>query len=181
VRLAGAGRVAAGQVVVAAGPWSAALLRPLGYRPPLGSERGTSRHYRACGNAVLNTPILDVAGGYVLSPMAAGLRLTTGAEFAGRDRPQRFRQLARAEAAARQVFPLDAPADAAPWAGSRPSLPDGRPAIGAVPGRPGYWCAFGHGHIGVSSGPASGRLLAALMAGRPPPFEAMPFDPGRFG
>ncbi len=175
------GRIlAADHIVVAAGPWSGDLLRPLGVRLPLGMERGTSRLYAARGNAVLNRPILDVAGGYALAPMAAGIRLTTGADFSARDRPQRFRQLSAAEGRARILFPLDGPADPAPWAGSRTSLPDGRPAIGRVPGHPAIWCSTGHGHIGFSSGPTSAALLAALMAGRPPPFDATAFDPGRF-
>lgn len=172
--------IAADRIIVAAGPWSADLLQPLGYRPPSGVERGTSRYYRPRGNAVLNHPVYDAAGGYVLTPMAAGIRLTTGADFSGRDRPQRFRQLAAAERRAHAVFPLDGPADDRPWAGSRPSLPDSRPAIGPVPGHPAIWCSFGHGHIGFTSGPASAALLAALIDRRPPPFDPSAFDPARF-
>jgi len=56
---------------------------------------------------------------------------------------------------------------------------DGRPLVGRVPGIDGLWVAAGHGPWGISTGPASGRLIADLMDGRveaPPPA----LDPRRF-
>ena len=49
-----------------------------------------------------------------------------------------------------------------------------------VPGIAGLWVAAGHGPWGISTGPASGRLLADLMDGRMPAPPAA-LDPGRFG
>ena len=43
------GRSTAGAVVVALGPWSDDLLRPLGYRIPLGVKRGYHMHFKAGG------------------------------------------------------------------------------------------------------------------------------------
>jgi glycine/D-amino acid oxidase-like deaminating enzyme len=63
---------------------------------------------------------------------------------------------------------------------ARPLSLDGRPLIGRVPGIDGLWIAAGHGPWGISTGPASGRLLADLVLGRvaaPPP----ELDPDRFG
>jgi glycine/D-amino acid oxidase-like deaminating enzyme len=63
---------------------------------------------------------------------------------------------------------------------ARPLSFDGRPLIGRVPGFDGLWIAAGHGPWGISTGPASGRLLADLLLGRvagPPPA----LDPARFG
>ena len=171
----------ADHVVVALGPWSNDLLqRSLGLALPMGYERGYHRHYGAAGATVLNRPICDTSGGYVLTPMQRGLRLTTGVEWAGRDEPPSAVQPALAEQAAREAFPLAAPLDDAPWLGSRPTLPDSRPAIGAVPRHPGLWLACGHQHIGFSTGPGSGRLLGALMAGEAPPIDELPFAPARF-
>ena len=48
--------------------------------------------------------------------------------------------------------------------GHRPSLPDSLPVIGAVPGHPNVFLAFGHQHIGLSTGPRTWRLVAQLVA-----------------
>jgi glycine/D-amino acid oxidase-like deaminating enzyme len=63
---------------------------------------------------------------------------------------------------------------------ARPLSLDGRPLVGAVPGVDGLWLAAGHGPWGISTGPASGRLIADLIDGglAAPPTA---LDPGRFG
>ena len=78
------GRIVAREVVVALGPWSDLVFKALGYRLPFGIKRGYHQHFGSKGNAVLNHPVLDFDGGYLLAPMAKGIRLTTGAEFARR-------------------------------------------------------------------------------------------------
>jgi D-amino-acid dehydrogenase len=67
-----------------------------------------------------------------------------------------------------------------PWRGARPTLPDSLPMIGAAPRHPSLWLAFGHQHIGFSTGPATGDAIAAMIAGTPPPFDLKPFDPARY-
>ena len=130
---AGGDVVRAGAAVVALGPWSDDVLRPLGYRFPLGVKRGYHRHFAGVGNATLNRPVLDAEAGYVLAPMSAGIRLTTSVEFARRDAPPSPVQLDRAVAAAREIFPLGETVDRDTWLGRRPCLPDMLPVIGAAP------------------------------------------------
>jgi glycine/D-amino acid oxidase-like deaminating enzyme len=62
---------------------------------------------------------------------------------------------------------------------ARPLSVDGRPLVGAVPGTRGLWVAAGHGPWGISTGPASGRLVADLVDGRAVVPPAL--DPARFG
>jgi glycine oxidase len=50
---------------------------------------------------------------------------------------------------------------------ARPASIDGRPLLGRVPGIEGLYVVAGHGPWGISTGPASGRLVADLVAGRP--------------
>lgn len=164
--------ISAREVVVALGPWSDAIFRPLGYRIPLAVKRGYHMHYGAQGDAVLNRPVLDLDEGYVLAPMRRGIRLTTGAEFAERDAPPTPVQLERTEPVARRAFPLAERLDAQPWMGSRPCLPDMKPVIGQAPNHRGLWFAFGHNHHGFTLGPVTGRLLAEMMTG-----EALMADP----
>ena len=49
------GAVVAREVVVALGPWSDLVFRPLGYSIPLGVKRGYHLHLAASGNAVLQS------------------------------------------------------------------------------------------------------------------------------
>ncbi len=82
--------------------------------------------------------------------MTAGLRLTTGAEFAERDAPATPVQLDRDEAAAKEIFPLAGRVDPEPWLGRRPCLPDMLPVIGPASRHEGLWFNFGHHHLGFT-------------------------------
>ncbi|HLJ69881.1 MAG TPA: FAD-binding oxidoreductase, partial [Roseiarcus sp.] len=148
---------------------------------PLGAKRGYHMHYGAKGNATLSRPVLDAEMGYVLTPMARGIRLTTGAEFARRDDPPSSAHLDRLEPFARALFPLAERRDAAPWLGRRPCLPDMLPVIGPAPRRASLWLDFGHHHLGLTLGPISGRLLAEMMTGEKPSLDPRPFSAARFG
>ncbi|KLK92560.1 amino acid dehydrogenase [Microvirga vignae] len=174
------GAIAAGQVVVALGPWSDQIFKPLGYRIPLGVKRGYHMHFGSRGEARLNQPVLDFEGGYVLTPMTKGIRLTTGIELAAFDAPEDARQLDQAEALARNLFPLGERVEPKPWLGRRPCLPDMRPVIGAAPRHQGLWFCFGHAHHGLTLGPVSGRLLAEMMTGEAPFCDPSPYRADRF-
>ena len=176
-----AGPIRARAVVLALGPWSGDLYRPLGYRFPLGFKRGYHQHFKAVGNATLNRPVLDAEVGYLMAPTSRGIRLTTGAEFALRDAPPTPVQLARVTPRAREVFPLGEAADAVPWLGRRPCMPDMLPVIGPAPRHPGLWLDFGHHHLGFTLGPVSGRLLAEMMTGADTFTDAAPYRADRFG
>jgi D-amino-acid dehydrogenase len=174
------GTIEASQVIIALGPWSPTLLAPLGMHIPMAFERGYHMQYAPGAGPALHRPVYDSAGGYVLSPMRQGLRLTTGVELNDCDAPANPTQLSLAEQAARAVVAFGERLDAAPWLGRRPTLPDSRPMIGAAPGHPGLWLAFGHQHIGFSTGPGTAALLAAQMTGAQSPIDGTAFRPDRF-
>jgi len=175
------GAVSAREIVVALGPWSDLVFKPLGYSIPLSVKRGYHLHLAPRGNAVLRHPVLDSDLGYLLAPMNRGIRLTTGVEFARRDAPASPIQLQRALPRARQLFPLDEAIDAKAWVGARPCLPDMLPVIGKAPRHAGLWFDFGHQHHGLTLGPATGRLLAEMMTGETPFADPAPFAVERFG
>jgi D-amino-acid dehydrogenase len=181
-RLAGPdGAMVAREAVVALGPWSDQVFRPLGYAIPLAVKRGYHLHLAPSGNAVLHHPVLDTDFGYLLAPMNRGIRLTTGVEFARRDAPPTPIQLQRSLPRARNLLPLGEALDAKPWIGARPCLPDMLPVIGRAPRHAGLWFDFGHQHHGLTLGPATGRLLAEMMTGEAPFADPGPFAAGRFG
>jgi D-amino-acid dehydrogenase len=135
---AGGGAISAAQAVVALGPWSDIVFKPLGYDIPLFVKRGYHMHYSAKGNATLSRTVIDADTGFALAAMTKGVRLTTGAEFADRDAPP------------------------------TPILPDMRPVIGEAPRHKGLWFLFGHAHHGLTNGAVTGRLIAEMMTGETP-------------
>jgi D-amino-acid dehydrogenase len=148
---------------------------------PLFVKRGYHMHYQPAAGKVLHRQTLDSERGYLLAPMNAGIRLTTGTEFAGIDAPKNTAQLDGAEAIAREVFPLAGRVDPEPWMGARPATPDMKPIIGRAPRHQNLWFAFGHAHHGLTLGAVTGRLLAEQMTGETPFLNLAPFAAERFG
>lgn len=166
-------------VVVAAGPWSSSIVKPLGYQFPLFVKRGYHMHY-SCPRPP-NTPLFDFDGGYVMSPMDRGLRITTGVEFAEQEAPPSPVQVAKARKLARELLDIGEKLDPAPWLGSRPCSADMLPIMGPAPRHAGLWFNFGHGHQGFTMGPVCGRLLAELIdQERAPIVDPVPYFPTRF-
>jgi D-amino-acid dehydrogenase len=174
------GPVDAYEAVIALGPWTPDVLAPLGIALPMAVKRGYHLHFRPHGNASLARPILDADVGYCLAPMEQGIRVTTGAEFADRDAPATPVQLDRLMPAAKELFPLDEPAETKPWMGSRPCFADSRPVIGPAPGHPSLWLAFGHAHWGLTLSAITGRLVADLIMKTAPVVDPAPFSAERF-
>lgn len=173
------GAIGARDVVVALGPWSADLLRPLGYRVPLASERGYHQEFKPNAARGLSRPIHDADGAFLMTPMENGIRVTSGVELTARDAPSSYDQLNAVIPLARGVVEFgDAVGE--PWRGARPTLPDSLPMIGAAPRHKGLWLAFGHQHIGFTTGPATGAAIAAMIGGAEPPFDVAAFSPGRY-
>jgi len=173
------GAISARHVVVALGPWSADLLRPLGYRVPLAFERGYHREFKPNPARSLQRPIHDAEGSFLMTPMEQGIRVTTGVELTARDAPSSFAQLDQVVPVARGVVEFGE-AVGEPWRGARPTLPDSLPMIGPAPRHSGLWLAFGNQHIGFTTGPATGAAIAAMIAGAPPAFDVGPFLPNRY-
>ena len=176
------GDVPAGDVVVAAGPWSAEVAERLGARIPVRPRRGM---------VLVTTPMEQrirhkvYDGDYFAATQSAGAELQTsaviestrgGTVLIGSSREQvgfddRLRAAVLAEMARRAVavFPFLARTSVMrTYLGFRPYMPDHLPAIGPDPALSGLWHATGHEGAGVGLAPATGDLLAALMLGRAP-------------
>jgi D-amino-acid dehydrogenase len=173
------GAISARHIVVALGPWSADLLRPLGYRVPLAFERGYHQEFAPNPARILLRPIHDAEGSFLMTPMENGIRVTSGVELTDRDAPSSFAQLDMVVPLARGVVEFGASVGE-PWRGARPTLPDSLPMIGPAPRHRGLWLAFGNQHIGFTTGPATGEAIAAMISGEAPTFDVAPFSPGRY-
>ena len=183
--------------VIATGAWSKQLAAQCGDRVPLDTERGY--HLMLHQPAVMpSVPTLWVESKVMATPMATGLRFASMVEFAGLDAPPNW---ARADAQLKlgkmmlpglATHPEGMPEDPIPeqlsstsptmsrWLGFRPSMPDSLPVIGTSSRFANVVYAFGHGHIGLASGPMTGCLVADLIAKRQPRIPIEPFSPRRF-
>ncbi|RXN87839.1 FAD-dependent oxidoreductase [Achromobacter aloeverae] len=156
----------ASHLVLSAGAWSARLLAGLGLRVPLQTQRGYHLQLQPGQHAISRIVVLADRKVF-LNPMDRGLRIAGTVEIDALDRPPNMRRAnVLAEHARAGVGGIDA-TDARAWMGHRPCLPDSMPVIGAVPGAAGLWCAFGHGHLGVTESVNTGTWIADEINGRP--------------
>jgi glycine/D-amino acid oxidase-like deaminating enzyme len=197
------GPIPADAVVVAAGPWSGTLLRDAGVRLPTVGARGWLVHME--GGPGAPSRIVERAGWHPLpdqeavapslaSDLAAGGAgpnvgslvhpAVDGSVLAGGSRqvtaePEDPSVPALITQRAIELLPglADHPVLAS-WSGVRPMSPDGRPMVGEA--REGLVVATGHGSQGVILGGGTGLLVASLILGEGPPFDAVPFAPDRF-
>ncbi|MDX2156432.1 MAG: FAD-dependent oxidoreductase [Hyphomicrobiaceae bacterium] len=174
-----AGQMAAETVIIAAGSWSLALARPLGLKLPLIAERGYHVTYADPG-ITLNHVLSEAERHFAVTSMEMGLRVAGTEELGLADDPPSWRRAHVLERQARALFPgarLDKPSR---WMGPRPGTPDSLPAIGALPGHPTIFIAAGHGHLGLTGGPNTGRIVAALASGERLNMDLAPYAPGRY-
>jgi len=119
--------------------------------------------------------------GFVVTPLDCGVRVGGAVEFAGLDAPPNYARAATLLAKARRFMPGLRVEGGSEWMGFRPSLPDSLPAIGKAAADERVIYAFGHGHLGLTQAAATARLVADIVAERPPPIDLAPFRPQRFG
>jgi D-amino-acid dehydrogenase len=179
VRVAGGGEIVAQHVVVAAGAWSHRLARTLGERIPLETERGYNTTLPR-GAFDLKRQLTFGGHGFVVTPLATGVRVGGAVEFAGLDAPPNFARSATLLAKAKRFMPSLDVTGGSEWMGFRPSLPDTLPAIGAAAADDRVVYAFGHGHLGLTQAAATARLVVDLIHGRTPALPMAPFRPQRF-
>jgi D-amino-acid dehydrogenase len=173
------GSIKAHRLILAAGVWSADLLKPLGLKMPLAAERGYHVAF-ANPDVTLNNSVMDVDAKIVASSMLDGIRVAGSSEFAAIDAPADPRKEKLLAKQAHAMLPDLNTSAMTTWMGRRPSFPDSLPALGPIKNQPGLYAAFGHSHYGLMMAPKTGELIADLVAGVTPNTDLTPFDPLRF-
>ncbi|MGI8512223.1 MAG: NAD(P)/FAD-dependent oxidoreductase [Solirubrobacteraceae bacterium] len=202
------GVIAADTVIVAAGPWSSPMVRPLGVDLPVTGSRGWIVELDAPQGLVrhlieeegLPAPVQAIADGNAFPTAAAFIAaahpppsvaallhaapdgtVVCGASHHPALRTEPDDMEAPRRIVERAVGVVPALADTTVRGirwGIRPMTPDGRPIVGWL--REGLFAAAGHGPEGILLGGGTGALVAALVSGDEPPFDPAPFEPSRF-
>ena len=173
------GDFAVEDVVIAAGAFSKPLAAALGDRVPLDTERGY--HMMLPRPRIeVRVPMLISSLGFGVTPMSDGLRLAGTVEFGGLKAPPNYARADILLAHAKRLFPGLGDEGAKPWMGHRPSMPDSLPVISRSSRFERVFHAFGHGHLGLSLGAVTGRMIADLVQDRPSDIDATPFRADRF-
>jgi len=177
------GDLPADAAVVCAGAYSKPLAAALGDRVPLETERGY--HLMISDpERMPRIPTADADGKFVATPMDTGLRFAGTVELAGLAAPPDWRRARILLAQGRKMLPGLAASHPeeriSMWMGHRPSLPDSLPVLGPSRASPDVFYAFGHGHVGMTAAPMTGKIVAELVDGRSPAIDITPFAAGRF-
>ena len=175
-----AGDLPCDSVVVAGGMWSRRLLRHLGYRLAMYAGKGYS--FTVPWPAPPQHALYFGDRRVVASPLGGMTRLAGTMEFGAEDRRLNWPRIVAIARASRHYLGQwfdddeDLPRlirDA--WVGGRPLLPDGLPVVDRLPRHQNVYLATGHGMLGVTLGPATGRALADFLLSGDRPDVLTPF------
>lgn len=173
------GVIEAPRLVIAAGAWSRKLVAAFGMNVPLQGERGYHMEFRDPGVAI-NNSVHDADRVFVASSMEGGVRCAGTSEFNHLDAAPDWRRAHIMKELGKGLFPKLNVEQGSVWMGRRPTLPDTIPVIGPVPGHPDVILAFGHGHLGLTGAPMTGRVVAALATGERLNIDVSAFAAQRF-
>jgi D-amino-acid dehydrogenase len=174
------GDFATGHVVLATGAWTGALARLLGERVPMLAARGLSMTVARPQLGPRRTLLLGEHH-VAVTPIDDELRLSAWFQLNNFDTTPTLERIERLEALARGRVRLDPTLEVRQrWAGLRPVTPDGVPIIGTSTRWRNVTIAAGHGMIGLTLGPGTGRVVAQLACGEPPDIVLDRFSPRRF-
>ncbi len=156
--------ISAERFIIAGGAWSPALAKDLGLKLPMQAGKGYSFSLPDPPELPQLCSLLK-EGRVAVTPMGNTLRVAGTMEICGNDLSiDRVRMQGIVDSFCR-FFPQFSPElfeNLDPWVGLRPCSPDGLPYIGPARGFDNAIVATGHNMLGLSLGPITGKLVAAL-------------------
>ncbi|MGE5234316.1 MAG: NAD(P)/FAD-dependent oxidoreductase [Acidobacteriota bacterium] len=180
------GAVEAGLVVLATGVWAPRLLPGLPIEPRKGHLVISDRYPGFVRHQLVELGYLKSAHGgaresvaFNVQPRATGqVLIGSSREFVGFDESLNVALRTRMLRRAFEYLPgLQRLQAIRTWTGFRPSTPDKLPLIGEW--ERGLYVAAGHEGLGITTAPATGRLIAELATGAATALDPRPFDPHR--
>lgn len=151
-------------LVITGGAWTSDLLKILDLKLLLQPGKGYSITY-ADQKYMPKYPTILTEGKVAVTPLGEDLRIGGTLELGSRDKNINDRRLQGIKENVKLYYPdIDLPAvDKNIWIGYRPCSPDGLPYIGQVSPYKNLFVGTGHGMMGMSMGPATGKLLSQII------------------
>ena len=177
--LADGRRIAADEVVICAGAFSAKLAKLLDEPIPLETERGYHTQIMAPGLSMQHS-IIWPARAFMVTPTAGGIRVGGTVEMAGLDAAPDYRRAKVTVKRAKEALPNLVCEGAPEWMGHRPALPDTVPILSASAKTRGVYYATGHGHLGLTYAATTALLMSDLITGAKPAIDLHPYRVNRF-
>jgi len=174
--------ISADEFVLCGGSWSAEFGRKLGLRIPIQAGKGYSL---TLANPRQLPQICSICAEarVAVTPMDGALRVGGTMEIAGLNEdinPIRVRGIINSFCRYFPDFREEDFAKVEPWRGLRPCAPDGLPYVGRTAKFTNLSIATGHGMMGLSLGPVTGRLMAEILSGEKPMWDLALLSPDRF-
>ncbi len=180
--IAGGETIKADLFVMASGSWLPETMKQAGITIPLMPGKGYSFTGNERGPA-LNIPAILCEARVAITPMAGGLRFGGTMELSGFQHKVNMNRVRGIVESVPRYFPamkLEMPQEQEVWYGFRPCSPDGLPYIGYAKNCRNLLVAGGHAMMGLSLGPATGKLIAELAQSQSTSVDIKAFDPNRF-
>lgn len=160
------GELAPRELVLAAGAWTPRICKYLGIDLTMEAAKGYSVTVRA-PDTFPELGVLFPEDKIAAVRLGDALRLAGALELAGMDDTVNRRRVDAIIKAAGQRLPGLPSTDLIEvWRGLRPCTPDGLPQIGRPTRLDNVVVATGHGMLGLSLGPGTGRLVAQMVGHR---------------
>ncbi|MEO8763525.1 MAG: FAD-dependent oxidoreductase [Ginsengibacter sp.] len=169
-------------VIIAGGSWLPGLTKMAGVSVPLMPGKGYSFTYD-CPQSKLNIPAILCEARVAITPMNGHMRYGGTMEIAPVNDKINLKRVEGIVQSVPKYFPsikLDMPEKKDIWYGFRPCTPDGLPYLGYSEKVSNLIIAGGHAMIGLSLGPASGKIVAELASRQPLSVDVAAFNPSRF-
>jgi D-amino-acid dehydrogenase len=170
------------EVVIAVGAWSGVLSEKLGISLPLQGGKGYSMMFEGLGEKV-NIPAIMLEARATATPMGDTLRCAGTMEIAGIDLSVNMNRVKGIVNGVNSFYPelkVNLPEKEAVWSGLRPCSPDGLPYIGRLNNLKNVTIATGHGMMGLSLGPATGKLVSEIIEHEKLSIDIKELNPNRY-
>lgn len=168
--------------IMAAGSWMPELLKLAGLQLPLMPGKGYSFTQDNPAKQ-LQVPAILCEARVAITPMSNHLRFGGTMEIGpinDKINMNRVQGIVESVPAYLPGLKLDMPKKENVWYGFRPCSPDGLPYIGFGSKYNNLLYAGGHAMMGLSLGPATGKLIAEMASRKTTSIDVQAFDPTRF-
>jgi len=176
------GNLGADDIILCGGTWTGRLARMLGIHLPLQPGKGYSITIDS-PNPLIEYPSILCDARVAITPMGDKIRIGGTMEIGVWNTSEDSRRMEGILKSMQMYYSgilLNKVSLGKVWSGLRPCSPDGLPYIGRVGKYNNLVIATGHAMMGLSLGPATGKLVSDLICGRNPPVEIALFSPDRY-